>query len=384
MKVSREDGQTIANRGDEYEPVLLKFSGSIQDRYMLHPEAVSLHNEDATVTLYDAEKVLERGTVNKHFQNTTLKDVIDFIVDRREDPNGVILGVKHPESGIGGAAVEDYGRLGQEGTVGDIANLLMEVVNIVVFPVVADTSLKLKDMNPFEALKKTADAFSLQTWVDQEGYLRYGFRGAKTNSLVIGENHPEIRLKEYNVSVGSGKLAQVILQGKYDYIINTPDRKVKDLARPNVYSYGKAWLVDEDGNAVEGQTYKPDKVVPTTTPKEVEHSARRELILHYMGRKNGNIVINAGASTDTETLTKLKVGDLVAAQASIREHCDRAVDTGIFTVQNVQHKLDKRRGWLTTVDVAALPASDIASESWIENPENGTRWESVEEYEYGG
>jgi hypothetical protein len=379
VDISRKDGELIDEKAKEYEPVLLKFSGAVQDRYQYHPEAVSLNNDSAKLTLYDAEKVLEQGTINKHFQNTTLKDVVKYVLRRRQDPNRVITGIDHPSEALQSFEVVDKGRLGQDGIVGDAASAFTNAAEKFGNPEFANTSIKLEG-TPYQAIQKLAQSFALRTWVDPNGRFRYDLPGSNEKSLVLGVEEGDAKLKEYNVTVGSGKLAQIILQGRYEFITSTPRGGPKQLTSPSTYSYGRAYLIDSDGNKLEGQSKKPDKIVAATNPEDVEATARRELINHYMGRKNGNIVINAGASVKKIELTKLDVGDFLVATAEIEKHCQRKVDTGIFKIQSVQHRLDKRRGWLIDVGVAGLPAADIGSESWLENPETDQRWDSVDEY----
>lgn len=383
LKVARRAGEVIASEALEFEPVLVKFNGTTQDRYMFHPEAVSLHNEDATITLYDAEKVLEEGSITKHFQNTTVRDVFEYIIDRRDDPNGVINGIWHPSNSIEDFNVEDTGRLGQTGWVGAAAGMFTGLVEAAGHPEHDDTSLKLKKDTPFDAIKKASSQFALDTWVDKHGYFHYGLKGADAGALEIGPNNPGRRLKEYNVTVGSGKVSQIIYRGRYTYRTlapaSGPSRQKEDLR-----SWGKAWLVDDDGNRIPGRTIEPEDPIGAVNPKGVEDAARRALVQHYMGRKNGNIVINAGSSQDKSSLTKLAVGDFIAASAEIEEQCKRKIDSGIFVVNSVQHKLDRRRGWLVDVGVAAVPASDIASESWLEDPESNETWDDLNDFRSDG
>jgi hypothetical protein len=380
VDISREDGELISEQAKEYEPVLLKLNGHAQDRYVFRPEAVSLNNNNAKLTLYDAKKILERGTVNKHFQNTSLKDVINHIVRRTQDPNGVITKIVHSHTNTSDIQVNGASRLRQEGIIGDAIKSITTMAGATFGIEVTDTSLKFKDMSPIQALNKAASTFSLQTWIDPSGGLHYGLRGANPNSLVLGVEDEDAALKEYNVTIGSGKLAQVILQGRYNYITNDKATGVAQNVAGDTYAYGKAYLVDEDGERVEGRSDKPDQIVSASGPRNVENAARRALVNHYMGRKNGNIVINGGASTEKGELIDLAVGDLLATSAEIEEHCQRKVDTGIFTVQSIQHRLDTRRGWLIDVGVSAIPAADIDSESWLENPETDKRWDSVDDY----
>lgn len=378
-KVSRDDGELIATRAEENEPVTLTFDGAMQDRYMFHPEAVSLHNEDATLTLYDGLKVLDKGTINKNFQDSELHEVIDFIVEKAQDPNGVITGVKHPTEGLQNLEVRDGQTGGQDGWFGAGIGLFGRGFEIIKQFEFEDTSLKFKEMTPYGALSKTASAFALETWVDNDGKLTYGMKGADADTFNLTADSTGARLKEYNVSVGSGKLSQLILRGPYRYLKKSVIGP-QGTTSGSTYAYGKAWLSD-DGERVPGQTKEPEEMVGPTNPKAVEDLARLHLVQHYRNRKNGNLVLNAGASSEKRRLTQMDVGDFISAEAEIEEHCQRRVDTGIFVVNSVKHNLDKRRGWLIDVGVSALPTDEIASESWLENPARDERWDSVDDYD---
>jgi hypothetical protein len=292
----------------------------------------------------------------------------------------VITKIAHSETDLSDVRVQGAGRLSRENLVDDVIRSVTTVVAATFGINSTDTSLKFKDMTPYGALNKAASTFSLETWVDPSGALHYGLRGANPNSLVLGVEDGDAKLKEYNVTIGSGKLVQVILQGRYNYITTDKVTGRSQNKSPDTYSYGKAFLVDKEGNRLEGRSEKPDQIVSAHGPENVEGAARRELVNHYMGRKNGNIVINGGASKEKGELVDLAVGDLVAASAEIEKHCQREIDTGIYTVQGIQHRLDQRRGWLVDITVAGLPGAEINSESWIQNPETDERWDSVDEY----
>lgn len=379
-KISREDGEKIATEAAEYEPVSLSFDGVVQDRYMFHPEAVSLHNEDATLTLYDAERVLDvSGTVNHHFSDTTLRDVITFLVDEREDPNGVITGIKHLSEFVQEGRFLDEVTEGRDGVTGFLEKAASKFSEMLTGMDQHDTSLRVKEETPYGGIKKATNAAGLSTWVDTDGQFCYALRGAGKDSYMLQADSSRFRLKEYNVNIGSGKLSQIVLHGGFEYTSRGIAGE-SDHTRRGLHSYGKAWLVDENGEKVAGRTETPEDPVSVTSPQAVEDVARAQLIQHYMGRRSGNIVLNSGASNDKEALAHIAVGDLISAEAEIEEHCHRKVDTGLFIIQSVKHNLDTRRGWLTDLAVAGLPFEDIESESWVADPERDDRWESVREY----
>lgn len=371
LKISREDGERVANIAREYEPVWVILGNTVQDRYIFHPEAVDLHNEDADLTLYDAEKILERGTLSNYFDSNSAQEIINFILDEVDDPNGAITGRSHDTDAANYRAKNNQ------------YPILADLVGLTGNAKAEDNSIKFDEISPRSAMKKLASRMEIQTRVDRQGVFRYGLRGAGKNAYTFGPGGQQNKIKEYNVAVGSGKVSEVIVKGRYRYTrtLDGPSGGVKEITDNNVYSYGRARLVDESGTTVPGETRNPDVQLAALNPKGAEQTARRWLVNHYMGRKNGDIVINAGASKNSNRLAKISVGDIVAATGEIEKHCDRQISTGIFLVQNVKHELDNRKGWLVTIEVAALPNGDINSSSWLYNPEDDVRYEDI--YEYG-
>ena len=376
--ISRDDGKHVSESADEYEPVLLRFDGHIQDRYMFHPEAIDLHKDDADLTLYDAEKVLEQGSLNHYFSNSTLGEVMTFAIENRDDPNNAITGIEHP-SGVEDAKVFNELTGGDKGAFSFLKQKRSEITNTVRSMEESDTSIRIDKQPPAAAVKKASNQFGLETWVDKDGVFQYGLAGAGKERFTVKPNDKEKILKEYNVTIGSGKVSQVILHGELEYTVRTASEN-KFPIETGVNSYGRAYLVDSDGNAVDGRTITPENKSSAGTPDAVEQTARATLMGHYMDRKNGNIIINSGASTDIAGLTEITVGDLVGAKASIKDHCTEEIDTGIYLVQSVKHNINQRQGWLTTIEVSGMPFADIQSEGWIEHPKNDKTWDDLKEY----
>jgi len=377
-EISREDGERIDNEVVEYDPINLKIGGTIQDRYVFHPEAITLSRGSADLVLHDTEKILQRGTINKNFQNTTVRDVIDYLLERRQDPNGAITGVEHPEDSVQNLPIEDQGKMGRTGILGKVAGTITNIdhsVGMKTHYEPVDTSVNLTDGTPHEGIQKVTNSLALQTWVDSDGVFKYGLQGSEREHVVIDETDEGARLKEYNVTVGSGNISRVIIRGPYTI---TDDILIRAVLPENTYVYGQAWFEDDSGNEIEGSTFEPNEIAKAHTLKGIRQAARRTLINHYMARREGNIVLNSGSTVNSEPLANLAVGDLVTASATINDHCAQTVETGIFKISKVQHRLDQRRGWITTLSVSGLPAEEVLTKAYKHNTELDKTWDEVD------
>lgn len=381
IDISREDGERINNNVDGYEPVVLKLGGVVQDRYLFDPNAITLRNDGADLVLHDAEKILQRGTINKNFQNTTVRDVIDYLLDRREDPHNVIQDVEHPEDSVQNLPVEE-----QNQNMDNILRLVDSfvdpagVVGLTTKIKPPDTSVQLNDGTPHEGVQKVTNNLALSTWVDSNGTFKYGLQGAEARNLNVDETDSGARLKEYNVTVGSGSISRVILKGPYQVTLN---EQIENDARVSAtFVFGEAWLEDpETGEELGGATFEPKEVAQANTLDGIRDAAERTLISHYMSRKEGNIVLNAGSTIDSEPLANLAVGDIISASPTIENNCIRDVETGIFKISKIQHKLDQRRGWIVTLSVSALPVDSIKKKAYKHDTESDTTWDEVDDGE---
>jgi hypothetical protein len=99
-----------------------------------------------------------------------------------------------------------------------------------------------------------------------------------------------------------------------------------------------------------------------------------------MNHKSGNIVINSGASKEQAGLAKITVGDTILARAEIEKFCKREIDTGLFVVNGVTHRVNTRTGWETIVEVSGVPSGQIKQKSWLMNPKDDTLYEDIEDY----
>ncbi|SEL17351.1 hypothetical protein [Haloferax larsenii] len=391
VKVSRKAGELIRDKADFREPCFLKISGHKQDRYYLAEDAVELKNDEAWVTLYDGMKVLDSGAINRNFHDVTLRHVVEYVVERRDDPFDVITTVVHPDleepikvqnlrGEVFGQDNEGGGLLDEvaDGIKESALSTLQTLSELQTRHKAKDTSIGFKDDTALSAIGKIENQFMVEFWLDAEGGLHYTPTSVvPSHAFVIGSNEQAIRLKEYNVTIKSGKVNRVRLKGKYRYLTPAPAQSSVPYQEVSMgmYAYAEAWVP-----GMPGSTDAPEDPVNIHEPVPLEHAARRRLLQHFMEHKSGNIVVNSAASQHKEGLAKISVGDTVLVRDEVEEHCHREVETGLFVVRGVTHRVNSRLGWETVVEVAGVPTEKIEQKSWLMNPKDNTRYEDIEDF----
>lgn len=391
VKVSREAGELVRDRGEFGETVYIEIAGHKQDRYYLDKNSVKLQNSEAWITLYDALKVLDSGAVNRHFHDVTLETVVDYVFERRDDPLGVINGVVHPKreepvtvQNMRGAFFgQDDDEEGILDSINDaISNFIGDTLTVAAElhtgADVPDTSIGFTDETVLSCINKIEKQFLVEFWVDIDGFLHYTEPALiPTNAFVIGAKDEAIRLKEYNVATISGKVNKVRLKSKYRYLTPAPEGSYAPFREVSMgmFAYAEAWIP-----GMEGESDTPEDPINVHEPVPLEYAARRRLLSHFMAYKSGNIVINSVASSEKRGIANLNVGDTILTDDEIEDHCNRDVETGLFVVNGVTHRINPRQGWETVVKVSGVPKEGIEQKSWLMDTKSNTRYEDIEDY----
>ena len=391
VKISRKAGELIRDRADFGEPCFLKIAGYEQDRYYLAEDAVKLQNSEAWVTLYDGMKVLDSGAISRHFHDVTLETVVDYIFERKDDPYNVVTEVVHPDLEEPIVVQNFRGEtLGQDDEDNRLRDRIGDAIAETVIGAMQwyseastgaeanDTSIGFREDTVLSAIQKVEQQFMVEFWLDARGRLHYKPASiVPTNAFVIGASERAIRIKEYNVVTRSGKINRVRLMGEYRFLnpapagSNIPFREVS----MGMYAYAEAWVPGMDGT-----TDAPEDAVNIHEPVPLEYAARRRLLSHFMQHKSGNIVINSAASTEKRGLAKISVGDTILTLDEIEDFCNRDVETGLFVVRGVTHRVNPRQGWETIVEVSGVPGGRIEQRSWLLDPEDNTTYEDIEDF----
>jgi len=382
-KVSREAGELIKTSHSEAEPVIIKINGTPQDRYVFSNDSINMKGEDAHLDLWDSLAVLKRGTIQKQFPYGELKEIINYVIDNKDDPSSVITGVAHPGEEISQKSTGDF--LGKRraniargsGKLDDIADsvrtTLLDIAeasaNFVGMDI-QEGGIYIERESPWVAVKKTMKEFSFTPWVDTEGKFHYASPMAGTgNTVNVEVNTGSYRLNEYNFFEPAEQPASTLIRGTYqmDGLIDRPMKGV--------------YLV--------GEAYYPGGAkcsIPQGEPRDlhsleaVESAAARTLNEQWMQVNSGNFVINSANSASKSTLASMRPGDVTVVSGSF-ENCkdsDQVVE-GAYMINGVTHELGGKEGWQTTIQVSLAPPA-METDSYIYDTRQGTRFDDMQSF----
>ncbi|QSG06408.1 hypothetical protein [Halapricum desulfuricans] len=401
-EISRKAGELLASRGLAAEPVHVIFGETVQDRYIFPEDGVSLGGDRANIELYDSLKVLDRGVASANFDDSSLREIIEFIIDERDDPEGVITGIVHPDEETQGSETLSADAFLDKNT--PLPDFKIKQINFDYREFLAKAALgkvgiqlpsgglHIKEESPLSALLRTQDLFQIDSWVDADGRFHYESRSVvDTETFLISADLRRYALTEYNVIVSSGKVSRVHYTSSLKYKIIDASFEVDDLLFPIKYLYKESGARTVSPNGVSahgvasidipnGHSISPDPPKNIHGPQALEAAATRRLLAEHLDNKSGNIVINGVASEDKARLTNMHVGDYVFVFDDLPEKCVRDVDGGFFLITSVQHKINSREGWKIIAEVGSIPLGAIETDSWIYDESENEKYDTLELY----
>jgi len=405
IKVSLEDGEKIAKEASEWEPVIITIDEIVQDRYIYPPKTLEIGHKEAWFKIYDARKILDRGVLSNHFDEVKLEEVMNYIMDNRDDPNGAITGWKAVTGDVMQKEVQTLEQDWNEilnGKDAEQATGLSKFITdtLATFTKHAEfmtgagqgtlvntySGLTLEDDSPNSAIQKLEDTFSLDTWVDKDGILYIGKTemAPRSSHLITGaSSDTDYSMKEYNVTRGASSISGVRLTGKPTTSTETGGF-LFNLANPEsptmLYPIAEAFIVDSAGELADGPVATPEEPVDIYELATLEEAARNYLQQSFYQYRNGSIIFNGTQSDNMESLAKMAVGDRIVVGEAISKHCNTKADGGAYGVKEVQHKISPRQGWKITTEVVQL-APPIESTSVYYDPEEDSEYIDMSTYQ---
>jgi len=405
IKVSLEDGEKIAKKSTQWEPVTVTINGFVQDRYVYPPKTLEIGHKEAWFKVYDARKILDRGVITNHFDEVKLKDVMNFIMDNRDDPEGAITGWKAVTGDVmqkeAQTLEQDWNEIlnGKDaeqatGISGFITEALAAFTKHAEFMtgtgrgtlVNTYSGLTLEDDSPNSAIQKLEDTFSLDTWVDKDGILYIGKTemAPRNSHLVTGApSDTDYSMKEYNVTRGASSISGVRLTGKPTTSTETGGF-LFNLANPDsptmLNPIAEAVIVDSAGELADGPIATPEEPVDIYELSTLEEAARNLLQQSFFQYRNGSIIFNGTQSENRKSLAKMAVGDRIVVGEAISEHCHTKADGGAYGIKEVQHKISPRQGWKITAEVVQL-SPPIESNSIYYDPADDSTYANMKTYQ---
>lgn len=392
FELSKEEGELVRNFVEQREPAYIVFDETRGRRMFYPPDGLSFkydlrENEKAELTLVDARKALQYGTINKIFGNTNLFEVVSYIHRNREDPFDVIKHFNFVGENLGRTERTAAFTPGSEALlpdmIGDPADRFVAqgaslVANLLEMEEQAKeyyAGFEFKDISPLQALQIVTDEFGVNSWVDVDGVLHIGIDGTRGQVMGTIAGDDGIVLKRYSITQSSNVTDSVGIRGPYMTLDNKEVAGVFEL--PGTGRQIQV-LAEAELEGFEGSMMALEAEKRATNLDSLRKSAERILIQEVMEDTEGSFQVNAIASEKTNVLGRIDIGDKIIIDGSIREKCDENVVTGGFLITSVQHNFSTRRGWTITCDASRIPdPQNIRSKAVIYDPLKDETYESL-------
>lgn len=389
FKLDKMNGRRVERQHYEAEPVNVTIDGNKAFRmFITSSEALSFRYTLDNVTraklsLYDARQVLRRGTIEQYFGDVSLGNVVEYIMENRDDPHNVITDYEFVGSTEAGETRETITEVSRttgfavgEASLGraqsfaqEEGSLLDKITAMTEFADQYHAGFDFNGVSPLEAMQEVANEFGFDWRVDPNGVLKIGRFGGYGTVTPVSENNDNVILHRYDITSAADLTDTVRIRGPYNLLSYT-NQDVGRL-RPVV----EAQASGIDGSALE---LEPKNAVELETLRD---SAVRLLLDELMNSASGSMEINGLASEDTGRLAELQPGHHILVDERIPDHCEEEVIAGHFLVKRVHHKASTTQGWDIRLDVAlSIPADALTVESFIYDPTTDQRFEDLESY----
>lgn len=391
FELTESDARFIEDYANEATPIVLAF-----DRWPAHrfyyPEKGAINYKrgvdgitHAELTLPDSAHVLDRGAIEKSWDQVTLQDAVEYIIENRDDPEGVLnddviftagnqseLRVAYLERDIpvvGGFAQDLVGSgLGVLDNLGDYG--FDENATF--------TGFDFSGVPPLEALVEVLSEFRIGFTVRTNGQLIIGPTGSFGRTFINADGDDGLKINRYDVTESASITDTVLMRS--GYTIDGQQASVSDsvyLGRSRVQAHAQATTSQLSGTS---DSFGLSNV---NSLQQLENISIWGLLDEISKDINGSLVLNGSASTDNQALSALDVGDWMYVDPAIENKCRRneGILTGTFLITDVHHNIGSTRGWRTTLQLSRIVyPSSIETQSFLYDPSTGQKFESLQAY----
>lgn len=395
-RLTRTAGEYIAEQFDEFEPVRIEVDGHVIRRLMLVENPIKLGVDHAFLTLADSREILKRGVIDKVFHKATLGEVLDYIYEQTDDPNGVLIDARASDPGMEGIVTEDYQEKYEwffatndyykilttelEEWGDNVSHKALRFINNLTGLLGKEGGFDFNGITPAEALYEVEQQFGLESWVDDDGVLWIGKPDVMADLyFASGEGSDTLRIKEYNVTEDAIPVAGVKIGGTYTITMRSnyyggPNRT---LEKTKLQSWAVArWTTKKNGRMIVLDSKKVIK------GEDLAIHALTRLLSEIYDSKGGNVVLNPLASSTVHGHpAAIRVGDHLAVVGNIHEGCNQKIESDLFVVNGLHHRISSEVGWEITADVGKLVNPDeLEVDFWYFDPTNEEMLEPEEVY----
>jgi hypothetical protein len=389
-------GEKIEENYKPAEPVNFIIDGHRAHRFYAQNDMIEYRRQmdkptRATVSLLDAQQVLQRGTIEKAWDLATFREIVEYIFENRDDPYNVLTDVKFFVSeeiqersfgnfSIGTQDPDSFGTQIQDTfSTKPVLDFIGEnVKEIEPIPESQFTEPFFDGDSPADALQTVSQAVNQWTHVDEDGVLLIGDFGGVPRRHGI-DNTDGINLSRYDIVSSSNmtNAVRIIGSGAYKYLKNVSVADPESQLRP----VAEASIPSVSGSAMEITSGDSKFVKKLQKISSLRSAAVRWLLGELASDSGGSLVINGLASDNKRSLAKMDVGHQLAVDPVIGQLCDDVVTTGYFVIKKLQHDLSPRRGWDMTLEVAQTAnAEQIEIQTFWYDPQSEQTFDSLKSF----
>lgn len=397
-KLSRAAGELLAGRNMNPIPAELHVAGTRIARLSAESDAVRYGIDETFIKLLDPRTVLENGHIQWEPESTTLQDAVEHIFERREDPNGVLTGVRV----VSNEEIEITNRKLSEKFKEALRNG-REFVNDAGFRPIEDAlvrespeflqkahadllgAVRIPNLTPAEAIQRVAELFNVVSWVDADGVLWFGFPNQNADIATVGTLPGDLILREPRITQSAVPVKAAVVEGMPAdvWIDRNGDLTIDPkFLQPGSERYNLRSTATVKGDlGTHRRIFIDGKKIQSFD--EIEATALNALRETIFSNNSGSLVLDPvnsdGAAISPYDIT---VGDILLVPDETN-HCGPDTAGGVFAINAVHHHISARRGWSLTVDVGRIiPDSELEVKSEIMGP-NMDDWAEVDDF-YGG
>jgi hypothetical protein len=361
--ITREAGEHIIDKHTFKEPIEIKIDEeNVIYRGWYKTDSTSLGRNEAVLEIKDPRKILRSGTVDQEWHEITLKNVVEYIFERRQDPHNVLrvpsilssqaheLKAQHNVFLNGSDMVEDF---------------LLETIPFAN----GDGNFDFREESPYSALMEVMSIWETSFWVNKNGILVVGPPDLLGDTYGAGRGYGNWHISEWNLPDNTTPLKAVVVKGQMDQKqLQEGDKDWGIITDRQKYETRAAAGFLDDNELEETIILNGKK--ETTDPKALKNMARSAFKKQHTKNNRGSMVIDVTASSGipTSEFVDLRVGDRVLVNnANVR--CD-VLNEGVYAIHSVQHDITGSDGWTITLEVTKTitNGSELKERFWYFDP----------------
>lgn len=344
---------------------------------MFNPNSVEYGDRYTHVTLYDLQRLLNNGTVDKKWRKATLREAYQFAFDRRED-DGVFNELRFADLN----GLEDVTFF-----VSDFAPDVKRVADDTERIVDGEYVIDFDSITPLAAIWQLNNKYRLQSWVDTDRNLWVGLPESSSNRHIVAPDDERVwRYSRVNIRHPDEPIKRIFVRGAW---ADQPGYNAENELREWFNPFGG----NESSNLFGSGDVRPTGIasrtdIETGISLEVEVNAKKNTVEDiakqvFMEKvyehNSGTVVIDPVKSGDFTPIGELSLGDflhvvpnddafshrpaITAETGQIgddpedrpTEWCGQNVQNEVYTVKSIQHQLSGSGNWTMTVGVGLYP-----------------------------